>query len=132
MDLPVLIVGMMSVVRLGNMATTSVLGTVYETLLCSPGMNESVKIDGKISRKTFLLLNSVIENALSKDGNVTSELLKLVPADEQQTLRTFGEDCLNKTGLKELSDKMKSLSEKQVRQSGPSIRPLLLLLKLKG
>lgn len=91
------------------MATTSVLGTVYETLLCSPGMNEPVKIDGRISRKTVLLLHSVIESALGKDGAANNELLKLVPADEQQTLKTFSEDCLNKAGLKELSDKMKAL-----------------------
>lgn len=95
-----------------RMATTSVLGTVYETLLCSPGMNEPVKIDGKISRKTVLLLNSVIENALSKDGNAASELLKLVPADEQQALKAFGEECLNKAGLKELSEKMTQLNGK--------------------
>ncbi len=38
---------------------TNVLSKVYETLLCSPGMNEAVKIDVKINRKTVLLLNSV-------------------------------------------------------------------------
>jgi len=38
------------------MATTNVLGTVYETLLCSPGMNEAVKIDVKMSRKAVLFI----------------------------------------------------------------------------
>lgn len=86
------------------------LGPVYETLLCSPGMNESVKIDGKISRKTILLLNSVIESGLSKNNSTSNELLKLVPSEEQEMLKAFGEDCLNKAGLKELSEKMKSLT----------------------
>jgi hypothetical protein len=35
------------------MATTNVLGKVYETLLCSPGMNETVKIDVKVNRKAI-------------------------------------------------------------------------------
>lgn len=48
---------------------TNVLAQVYETLLCSPGMNEAVKVDVKINRKTVLLLSSVIENGLNKkDG----------------------------------------------------------------
>jgi hypothetical protein len=47
--------------------TTNVLVTVYETLLCSPGMNEAVKIDVKMNRKTVLLLNSLIEGGLGKE-----------------------------------------------------------------
>jgi hypothetical protein len=43
-----------------------VLGTVYEILLCSPGMNDAVKTDLKISRKTILLLSSFIENGVGE------------------------------------------------------------------
>ncbi|WP_429263377.1 hypothetical protein [Mucilaginibacter sp. 3215] len=93
------------------MATTNVLGTVYETLLCSPGMNEVVKIDVKMSRKTVLLLNSVIEGGIS-DDNERQELLKLVPEEDLAKLKEFAEDCLGKAGLKELSEKMKSLETK--------------------
>jgi hypothetical protein len=91
-----------------NMAT-NVLGKVYETLLCSPGMNEAVKIDVKVSRKSILLLNSVIENGLSKEGTQTQELLDLVPAEDLQELKAFSEDCLKKAGLTELNEKMKNL-----------------------
>lgn len=94
------------------MATNNVLGTVYETLLCSPGMNEAVKIDVKISRKTVLLLNSVIDGGLSKDGEATQELIKLVPPEDAAKLKDFADECLNKAGLKELSEKMKSLTTK--------------------
>ena len=93
------------------MATTNVLGTVYETLLCSPGMNEAVKIDVKLNRKTVLLLNSVIESALNDKGE-SQELLKLIPADDAEELRVFADDCLKKAGLKELSEKMKLLAGK--------------------
>lgn len=94
------------------MATTSVLGTVYETLLCSPGMNEAVKIDVKINRKTILLLNSVIEGSLGNEGIPIAELMKLVPAGDTEELKLLGEECLKKAGLKELTDKINSLHGK--------------------
>ncbi|RFZ92937.1 hypothetical protein D0C36_16240 [Mucilaginibacter conchicola] len=94
-----------------RMATTSVLGTVFETLLCSPGMNEAVKIDVKMSRKTVLFLNSIIELSLTTEGE-KPELIKLVPAEDVEKLKDFAGDCLDKAGLKELSEKMKGLSGK--------------------
>ena len=90
---------------------TNVLSTVYETLLCSPGMNEAVKIDVKMDRKTVLLLDSVIEAGLNPNGE-TQELLKLVPTDSFGKLKEFANECLSKAGLKELSDKMKTLTAK--------------------
>lgn len=91
---------------------TSVLGTVYGTLLCSPGMNEAVKIDVKMSRKTVLLLNSVVVSSLGKDDETAQELLKLVPPEDVEELKLFAEECLKKAGLKELSEKMKALTAK--------------------
>jgi hypothetical protein len=91
-----------------NMAT-NVLSKVYETLLCSPGMNEAVKIDVRINRKTVLLLNSVIESGLDKDQQFAQDLLKLIPGEDIEQLRSFATECLNKAGLKELSEKMKTL-----------------------
>lgn len=91
------------------MAATNVLGTVYETLLCSPGMNEMVKIDVKVNRKIILLLSSVIEGNSNKDAN---ELLDLVPAEDIAELKAFAEDCLKKAGLTELSEKIKKITTK--------------------
>jgi hypothetical protein len=91
------------------MATNNVLERVYETLLCSPGMNEAVKIDVKMDRKSVLLLNSIIEAGINPSGE-SQELLKLVPADSLTKLKDFAEDCLNRAGLKELSEKMKLLA----------------------
>jgi hypothetical protein len=85
----------------------NVLSKVYETLLCSPGMNEAVKIDVKISRKTVLLLNSVLQSGLDKEGK--QGLLELVPAEDRVELKAFGEECLKKAGLTELSEKLKGL-----------------------
>jgi hypothetical protein len=94
-----------------NMAT-NVLGKVYETLLCSPGMNEAVKIDVRANRKAILLLSSVIENGLNKDGGHGGELLELVPAEDINELKVFADECLKKAGLTELNEKVKSLQAK--------------------
>ncbi|EHQ25574.1 hypothetical protein [Mucilaginibacter paludis] len=88
---------------------TNVMAQVYETLLCSPGMNEAVKVDVKINRKTVLLLNSVIERGLSvKDGEQSQGLLELIPKETVEELKQFSDECLKKAGLTELSEKMKS------------------------
>lgn len=92
------------------MATTNLLGTVYETLLCSPGMNEVVKIDVKMNRTTVLLLNSVIEVGLDQKGE-GHDLLRLIPAGDAAKLKEFADECLHKAGLKELSEKMKLLQK---------------------
>ena len=43
------------------MLTTNDVAKVYDTILSIPGMNDTVKIDLRISRKNVLLLNHVIE-----------------------------------------------------------------------
>lgn len=93
------------------MATTNVLGKVYDTLLCSPGMNDAVKIDAKISRKTVLLLNNVIEQQL-KAGVSESGAGQYLPPEALEELTGFAEDCLKKAGLSELYTKIKEIADK--------------------
>lgn len=94
------------------MLTTNDVAKVFDTVLSIPGMNEVVKIDLKISRKNVLLLNHVIERGLSaKDDDKPSILLTSVPEENLQELKLFGEECLQKAGLIELSEKLKTLSE---------------------
>ena len=93
--------------------TTNEVARVYDTLLCIPGMNEAVKIDVKINRKTVLLLSSVIERGLTaKDSEQTQGLLDLIPKETVQELKEFADDCLKKAGLTELNEKMKGLHSK--------------------
>ena len=47
------------------MLSTKDAAIVYETLLSSPGMNDSVKIEMRIPRKMVLLLTKVIESGLA-------------------------------------------------------------------
>lgn len=93
--------------------TTSEVARVYETVLSTPGMNEAVRIDSKINRKTVLLLNSVVERGLlAKDDGESKGLLDLIPKESIEELKLFTEDCLKKAGLSELSEKMKGLHSK--------------------
>ncbi len=93
------------------MLTTTDVAKVYDTILSIPGMNETVKIDMRISRKNVLLLNSVIKRGLaSKDDDQSSSLLANIPEETSQELNVFADDCLTKAGLTELSEKLSSLS----------------------
>ena len=93
------------------MLTTNDVAKVYDTILSIPGMNETVKIDLKISRRNILLLNSVIERGLTvKDADgKPSNLLDVVSKETLQELTNLSDDCLKKAGLTELNDKLKSL-----------------------
>lgn len=95
------------------MLTTNDVAKVYDTILSIPGMNETVKLDLKISRKNVLLLNYVIERGLvAKDDEKNPGLLSSVPVEGLQELKTLASDCLQKAGLIELSDKLNALGDK--------------------
>jgi hypothetical protein len=92
------------------MLTTNDVAKVYDTILSIPGMNETVKIDLKMSRKNVLLLNSVIERGLTaKDDDKSSSLLNNVPEESLKELRALASECLQKAGLIELSEKLNML-----------------------
>lgn len=94
------------------MLTTNDVAKVYGTILSIPGMNETVKIDMRISRKNVLLLNSVIERGLTvKEGDKSSNLVDIVPKDTLQELTAFADEGLQKAGLTELSEKLSFLSK---------------------
>lgn len=90
---------------------TSDLGKVYGALLSSPGMNDGVKIDLKISRRLVLLLSQIIVkglNAKSEEG--TFGMKDVASKEELEELRKLSEDCLEKAGLSELNTKLSALN----------------------
>lgn len=94
-----------------KLMTTNDVAMVFDTILSIPGMNEVVKIDLKISRKNVLLLNYVIGRGLSlKDDDKASNFLANVPQESLEELKVLAEECLQKAGLIELSEKLISLS----------------------
>jgi len=91
------------------MLTINDVAKVYDTILSIPGMNETVKIDLRISRKNVLLLNHVIHRGLSVSEDRTDGLLGSVSKDNLQELKLLADNCLEKAGLNELSEKLNSL-----------------------
>lgn len=92
------------------MITTNDVAKVFDTVLSIPGMNETVKIDLKISRKNVLLLNHVIMRGLSLE-NDTSGLMGSISLEGLTELKSVSEECLQKAGLVELNQKLTTLSE---------------------
>ena len=83
---------------------------VYDTLLCSPGMEEIVKIDLRISRKTILILSHAIQKgAASQEKAGLPSLPENVEKEYAQLLDDIASDCLQKAGLQVLSQKLKAL-----------------------
>lgn len=97
------------------MLTTNDVAKVFETILSIPGMNDNVKIEMRISRKNVLLLNDVILQGLShcKDENSPS-LLAHVAEEDRTQLKSLANDCLQKAGLSELSEKLASLNRNKM------------------
>ncbi|MFH7017355.1 hypothetical protein [Flavobacterium sp. FlaQc-47] len=92
--------------------TTNDVAKVFDTVLSIPSMNDVVKIDLKISRKNVLLLNHVIERGLSaKENDKPSILMTSIQEENLQELKLLGEECLQKAGLIELSEKLSVLGD---------------------
>lgn len=83
---------------------------VYDTILSIPGMNDDVKLNLKTSRKNLLLLTKVIERGLN--GKETDDksvgILEIVPKETLQEIGEITSQLLNKAGLTEMNEKLKS------------------------
>jgi hypothetical protein len=94
--------------------TTSEVAKVRDTVMSLPGMNESVKFDGKIKiiRKNVLILSSLIERGLSGKDDGIAGLLDDLPEDAVEEIRAFMNDCLQLAGLTEFNAKLRNLNNK--------------------
>jgi len=96
------------------MLTINDVAKVFDTILSTPGMNEIVKIDLKISRKNVLLLNHVIERGLStKADDKSVSLLGSISEESLQELKLIANECLQKAGLIELREKLHTLGDEK-------------------
>ena len=83
------------------------LFNVYQTLLITPGMNDLVKLDLKISRKLVLLLSQVVE----KGVRVEDTGLNAVDKEASKELLEIIGDCLAKAGLTGLVERLKTFKQ---------------------
>lgn len=90
---------------------------VFDTIMSSPGMNEMVRMDLKISRKNVLLLHHVIERGITENEGGLSLLLQSIPKENTADLRQLSEECLQRAGLTELNGKLSDLGTEKKKSS---------------
>lgn len=83
---------------------------IYDTVLSIPGMNENVKVSLHTSRKNLLLLNKVIERGLNgkETDDKSVSILDIIPKESLQELAAISVELLNKAGLADMNEKLKS------------------------
>ena len=93
------------------MMTNNEVAQVFDTVLSSPGMNEQVRIDTRISRKAILLLHQIIDGGYNgKEMEEGAPFSGLVSGATQEELKVLAADCLKKAGLEEINEKLLRLS----------------------
>ncbi|SEI46134.1 hypothetical protein SAMN04487995_0922 [Dyadobacter koreensis] len=92
------------------MATTTDISLIYETLLCSPGMSEQIKVDLRVSRKSLLFLAACVENELSGKNDPGLGLVGYFGEQTVKELEKLVSDSLSKADLSALNEKLKGLS----------------------
>lgn len=91
------------------MITANDVAKVFETILSTPGMNETVKMDLKISRKNVLLLSHLIQDGLKiREGS--SMLLESVSEQRRAEMEGLSEEFLQKAGLIDVHEKLAEIS----------------------
>lgn len=85
---------------------------VYETLLSSPGMNDTVKLDMRMPRKNVLLLTKIIELGMAAKQDDNGGFLQAAGSDALEALKTLGGELLQKAGLTEMHQKLTALQSK--------------------
>lgn len=82
---------------------------VFETILSSPGMNQSCKISFKISRQNVLLLCRLIEGGvLSPTSRFDDEILNVVAEKSTSEFKIIYEEILKKADLTDFYEKLKT------------------------
>ena len=92
------------------MITKNEVARVFDTIFSTPGMNETVKMDLKISRKNVLLLSHFIEQGLLLEKDPSS-IIGNISEEGFSELKIVSQECLQKAGLAELNQKILTLSE---------------------
>ncbi|MGC4038332.1 MAG: hypothetical protein QM764_20380 [Chitinophagaceae bacterium] len=92
------------------MIAKSEIVKIYETILSVPGMSDEIKVNLKISRKNLLLMTKIIERGLNakdvEDKSVT--ILEIMPKETLSKLSEISVELLQRAGLTEINDRLKS------------------------
>lgn len=92
------------------MQSNTDVAKVYDTILSIPGMNDEIKVNLRTSRKNLLLLNKVIERGINgkESEDKSLSVLETIPKETLQEIGDIAVQLLNKAGLAEMNEKLKS------------------------
>lgn len=82
---------------------------VYDALLCAPGMEDTVKVDLRLTRKVVLFLANAIEKGLANKGQA-HDLLALSNEVSPAELMEISSGILERAGLSGMNQKLRALS----------------------
>jgi hypothetical protein len=83
---------------------------IFETILSSPGMQESCKIVLNPTRQTILVLARMIESNMEKgEGKENDELISFLPETSLNELKSISEELLKKGGLVDFYEHLKQI-----------------------
>lgn len=85
---------------------------VYETLLASPGMGDSVRFAVQIPRKQVLLLAKVIELGMQARKENPQGVLAAVDDPSIDSLQQVVVELLKKSGLTDMNERLNALQVK--------------------
>ena len=94
------------------MLSSKDMSIVYETLLLSPGMSDTVKVVLNLSRKNVLLLAKVIELGLVNGDGGEQTIMNVSGKETITELSALPNELLNKAGLQEMNGKLVTLLNK--------------------
>ncbi|GGN06527.1 hypothetical protein GCM10010967_47230 [Dyadobacter beijingensis] len=86
------------------------INVLFETLLSSPGMNEQVKLDMKLTRKAILALAAGLQTGIAGAKQTPSSLLFFSGEAVTADLAEFTENILSKAGLTDVNQKLQLLT----------------------
>ena len=87
------------------------LSKLYDALLATPGMQETVKMDLRLQRKNVLLLSKIIQRGLKREATDKEEdILLLYTKENSEEIEKLVEELLLKAGLKDLYEKLGAFS----------------------
>ena len=93
------------------MLTAKELTLLYETLLANSWMEEQVRIDLRLSRRSTLALSKLIEIGLTEE-NRTSDSLLQATLRETDIMSTIPGELRKKANLTEMYEKLSTLVAK--------------------
>ena len=84
------------------------MGEIYDLILLSPGLNEKIKLDSRISCRTALQLVMALEYGLSST-DADNPLRKILNEEDRGTLKGLTEEVLQKAKLKEFYERLRKI-----------------------